>query len=149
MFLFRSLHRQYPVLLYVIDLNPESVDHPKLQCFIHIFHWYAVLTAANIDVAVGTDDALLEPFGKGNTKPVFAARNVRLMDMRVIGRKKNVLKMRAVDANGNTVEAVYFGDVENLSGRKDTLLSITYYPTLNEYMGQATPQIVITHYQTA
>ena len=71
------------------------------------------------------------------------------MDMRVIGRKKNVLKMRAVDANGNTVEAVYFGDVENLSGRKDTLLSITYYPTLNEYMGQATPQIVITHYQTA
>lgn len=93
--------------------------------------------------------ALLEPFGKGNTKPVFAARNVRLMDMRVIGRKKNVLKMRAVDANGNTVEAVYFGDVENLSGRKDTLLSITYYPTLNEYMGQATPQIVITHYQTA
>lgn len=35
--------------------------------------------------------ALLEPFGKGNTKPVFAARNVRLMDMRVIGRKKNVL----------------------------------------------------------
>lgn len=93
--------------------------------------------------------ALLEPFGKGNTKPVFAARNVRLMDMRVMGRKKNVLKMRAVDANGNTVEAVYFGDVENLSGRKDTLLSITYYPTLNEYMGQATPQIVITHYQTA
>lgn len=93
--------------------------------------------------------ALLEPFGKGNTKPVFAARNVRLMDMRVMGRKKNVLKMRAVDANGNTVEAVYFGDVENLSGRKDTLLSITYYPTLNGYMGQATPQIVITHYQTA
>ena len=93
--------------------------------------------------------ALLEPFGKGNTKPVFAARNVRLMDMRVMGRKKNVLKMRAVDVNGNTVEAVYFGDVENLSGRKDTLLSITYYPTLNEYMGQATPQIVITHYQTA
>lgn len=93
--------------------------------------------------------ALLEPFGKGNTKPVFAARNVRLMDMRVMGRKKNVLKMRAVDANGSTVEAVYFGDVENLSGRKDTLLSITYYPTLNEYMGQATPQIVITHYQTA
>lgn len=93
--------------------------------------------------------ALLEPFGKGNTKPVFAARNVRLMDMRVMGRKKNVLKMRAVDANGNTVEAVYFGDVENLSGRKDALLSITYYPTLNEYMGQATPQIVITHYQTA
>ena len=93
--------------------------------------------------------ALLEPFGKGNTKPVFAARNVRLMDMRVMGRKKNVLKMRAVDANGNTLEAVYFVDVENLSGRKDTLLSITYYPTLNEYMGQATPQIVITHYQTA
>lgn len=141
-----------------------SMKRENLESFRKMINDYCTLTPRDLTEKVVIDMempfscvteglirelALLEPFGKGNTKPVFAARNVRLMDMRVMGRKKNVLKMRAVDANGNTVEAVYFGDVENLSGRKDTLLSITYYPTLNEYMGQATPQIVITHYQTA
>lgn len=141
-----------------------SMKRENLESFRKMINDYCMLTPKDLTEKVVIDMempfscvteglirelALLEPFGKGNTKPVFAARNVRLMDMRVMGRKKNVLKMRAVDANGNTVEAVYFGDVENLSGRKDTLLSITYYPTLNEYMGQATPQIVITHYQTA
>ncbi len=141
-----------------------SMKRENLESFRKMINDYCTLTPQDLTEKVVIDMempfscvteglirelALLEPFGKGNTKPVFAARNVRLMDMRVMGRKKNVLKMRAVDANGNTVEAVYFGDVENLSGRKDTLLSLTYYPTLNEYMGQATPQIVITHYQTA
>ena len=141
-----------------------SMKRENLESFRKMINDYCTLTPQDLTEKVVIDMempfsrvteglirelAFLEPFGKGNTKPVFAARNVRLMDMRVMGRKKNVLKMRAVDANGNTVEAVYFGDVENLSGRKDTLLSITYYPTLNEYMGQATPQIVITHYQTA
>lgn len=141
-----------------------SMKRENLESFRKMINDYCTLTPKDLTEKVVIDMempfscvteglirelALLEPFGKENTKPVFAARNVRLMDMRVMGRKKNVLKMRAVDANGNTVEAVYFGDVENLSGRKDTLLSITYYPTLNEYMGQATPQIVITHYQTA
>lgn len=141
-----------------------SMKRENLESFRKMINDYCTLTPQDLTEKVVIDMempfscvteglirelALLEPFGKGNTKPVFAARNVRLMDVRVMGRKKNVLKMRAVDANGNTVEAVYFGDVENLSGRKDTLLSITYYPTLNEYMGQATPQIVITHYQTA
>lgn len=141
-----------------------SMKRENLESFRKMINDYCMLTPKDLTEKVVIDMempfscvteglirelALLEPFGKGNTKPVFAARNVRLMDMRVMGRKKNVLKMRAVDANGSTVEAVYFGDVENLSGRKDTLLSITYYPTLNEYMGQATPQIVITHYQTA
>lgn len=141
-----------------------SMKRENLESFRKMINDYCTLTPKDLTEKVVIDMempfscvteglirelALLEPFGKGNTKPVFAARNVRLMDMRVMGRKKNVLKMRAVDVNGNTVEAVYFGDVENLSGRKDTLLSVTYYPTLNEYMGQATPQIVITHYQTA
>ncbi len=141
-----------------------SMKRENLESFRKMINDYCTLTPKDLTEKVVIDMempfscvteglirelALLEPFGKGNTKPVFAARNVRLMDMRVMGRKKNVLKMRAVDANGNTVEAVYFGNVESLSALKDTLLSITYYPTLNEYMGQATPQIVITHYQTA
>lgn len=92
---------------------------------------------------------LLEPFGKGNTKPVFAARNVVLENVRILGKKKNVLKAEARDGAGSRIEALYFGDIEDLKGKAGQLLSITYYPGLNEYMGKVTPQIIITHYQSS
>ena len=109
--------------------------------------------------------SLLEPFGKGNTKPVFAARNVEILSGRILGKNRNVLKLRVRDATNTTLDAMYFNHVEEflkvlkdrygeegveamLSGRQSPVtLSVTYYPELNEYMGRVTPQIVITHYQ--
>ncbi|MCI9423093.1 MAG: single-stranded-DNA-specific exonuclease RecJ [Dorea sp.] len=109
--------------------------------------------------------SLLEPFGKGNTKPVFAARNVEILSGRILGKNRNVLKLRVRDATNTTLDAMYFNHGEEflkvlkdrygeegveamLSGRQSPVtLSVTYYPELNEYMGRVTPQIVITHYQ--
>ena len=108
----------------------------------------------------------LEPFGKGNTKPVFAARNVTLLSGRILGKNKNVLKLRVRDTSGTEIDAMCFNQVEKmlecleekygersveelLSGRRNAekmTLSLTYYPDINEYMGRVTPQIVITHY---
>lgn len=91
----------------------------------------------------------LEPFGKGNTKPVFAGRNIELLNARILGKNKNVLKLQVKDQKGTVIDAMYFGDIEQFMedtrGRKT--LSLTYYPGINSYMGQTTPQIVITHYQ--
>lgn len=107
---------------------------------------------------------LLEPFGKGNTKPVFAARNVAFTHGRILGKNRNVLKLQACDQFGTEIEAMYFGDVEKfvrfmdkkhgkgtwdrIAGGEcaDADFSITYYPGINEYRGIRTPQIVITHY---
>lgn len=107
---------------------------------------------------------LLEPFGKGNPKPVFASRNAAIRSARLIGKNRNMLRLQLFD--GSTVmEAVYFGDaqafldqVEEKRGRdareaffaggyRDVRISVTFYPGVNEYMGQKTMQIVITHYQ--
>ena len=44
--------------------------------------------------------SLLEPFGKGNTKPVFAVRNVELLGARILGKNRNVLKLRVRDGRG-------------------------------------------------
>lgn len=108
---------------------------------------------------------LLEPFGKGNTKPVFAGRNIELLSGRILGKNKNVLKMQVKDVNQTVIDAMYFGNIDDflsyldikygkgasnafLAGRKEGLkLSLTYYPGINEYMGKKTPQIVVTHYQ--
>ena len=55
---------------------------------------------------------LLEPFGKGNTKPIFAARGVTLLGARILGKNRNVLKIKAQDANGSVIEAMLFQNVE-------------------------------------
>lgn len=94
--------------------------------------------------------SMLEPFGKGNAKPVFGGREVRFTDMRILGKNGNVLKMRARDKSGMTVSAVYFGDVEAFQEKlkeRGGELTITYYPEVNEYMGRRALQIMITHYK--
>lgn len=90
---------------------------------------------------------LLEPFGKGNTKPVFAVRNAKVLNARIVGKNKNVLKMKAQDEYGTKVDAVYFGNAKKMLDRSEQSISLTYYPSVNEYMGNRTIQIVITHYQ--
>lgn len=108
---------------------------------------------------------LLEPFGKGNTKPVFAARDVTLLGARILGKNRNVLKLQVQDVNGCRIEAMLFHHADDflskleeqygktevdalLKGRgRQIRISMTYYPDINEYMGKKTPQIVVTHYR--
>lgn len=92
---------------------------------------------------------LLEPFGKGNTKPLFAERNLRVISPRIFGKNRNVLKCRLEDASGNQMEAVYFGDVETClkAMEEKHVMSFTYYPSVNEYMGRRTLQLTIVNYQ--
>lgn len=92
---------------------------------------------------------LLEPFGKGNTKPLFAERNLRVISPCIFGKNRNVLKCRLEDAAGNQMEAVYFGDVEAClkAMEEKHVMSITYYPSVNEYMGRRTLQLTIVNYQ--
>lgn len=92
---------------------------------------------------------LLEPFGKGNTKPLFAERNLRVISPRIFGKNRNVLKCRLEDAAGNQMEAVYFGDVEAClkAMEEKRVMSFTYYPSVNEYMGRRTLQLTIVNYQ--
>lgn len=108
---------------------------------------------------------ILEPFGKGNPKPVFAERQVQLRSARVLGKNRNVLKMRVEDAQHTAMDAMYFGDVESfldyikrkygipacenlLYGRgRGISMAFTYYPDINEYQGVRTPQIIVQNYK--
>lgn len=92
---------------------------------------------------------LLEPFGKGNPKPLFAERNLRVISPRIFGRNRNVLKCRLQDERGSQMEAVYFGDVEAClkAMEEKQVMSFTYYPSVNEYMGRRSLQLTIVNYQ--
>ncbi len=91
---------------------------------------------------------VLEPFGKGNQKPVFADKNIRVKEKRLVGKNRNVLKLTLEDAQGFCYPAVFFGKAEKFMdflGKKD-IISIVYYPEINSYMGREEVQFVISSY---
>lgn len=108
---------------------------------------------------------LLEPFGKGNTKPVFAERNVEFLKAWILGKNRNILKFRVKDANQTEMDAIYFGDAEKMidymekqfgkrateqvfaGGTAGIKMAVTYYPGINEYMGRKSLQITILNYR--
>ena len=94
---------------------------------------------------------LLEPFGKGNTKPVFVEKDLTVLNTRVLGKNQNVLKMMVQDMNGIRMEALYFGDIPKILAyfeeRKGTKMAFTYYPTVSEYQGNKSLQIIVQNYR--
>lgn len=107
---------------------------------------------------------LLEPFGVGNSKPVFAQKNVLLTKAAVLGKSGRVIKFRILDDLEMPKDMMYFGNVDELcsfleqthgkeqvqqlfrEGNVRLPLTVTYYPDINEYRGVKTVQIIMTNY---
>lgn len=108
---------------------------------------------------------LLEPFGKGNRKPVFAEKDLQVLGARTLGQNKNVLKMQVADKYGTVMDALYFGDIEVIRSylekkfgfaevekmfqnrKSNVVLSVVYYPSINEFRGNRQIQIIIQYYR--
>ena len=107
----------------------------------------------------------LEPFGNGNSKPLFAQKNVTLISGRILGKNKNCGKYTILDEDHNRYEMMYFGNMEKwhefLAGKfgesavdelyggmakTDMKISIAYYPDINSYMGRDSLQIIMSDY---
>ena len=91
---------------------------------------------------------LLEPFGKGNEKPVFADRNLYVKTVSVIGKNKNVLRCQLETEDGTYVPAVQFG-INNIDDipRAGMRISIIYYPDINTFNGIMSLQIIIKEWK--
>ncbi len=108
---------------------------------------------------------ILEPFGTANKKPVFAEKNLHVLGARILGQNRNVIKMQVASVSGVVMDALYFGDAEEFrryleekfgfqetekmfqNRKTDITLSVIYYPTVNEFRGQKSLQIIISDYQ--
>ena len=108
---------------------------------------------------------IMEPFGCANPKPLFAQKNMSVLSARILGARRNVLKMRVADEQGYEMDAIYFGNIDDFNkylssqfpaneveymyhGRKNCVrLSFTYYPDVNEFRGTKTLQLIIQNYQ--
>lgn len=107
---------------------------------------------------------VLEPFGNGNAKPVFARKNVHVLHGRILGKNENVGKYRIQDEEGNFFDMIYFGDLcgwhdflETEFGKEERaklyhegstkiVIQMVYYPDINVYQGKESLQIVMQDY---
>ncbi len=107
----------------------------------------------------------LEPFGKGNEKPLFAEKDLKIKSAFIVGKNANGLRLRVENQYGREMDAIYFGDVAEFfdyigrvygsieaeklkTGRGVTAtISVTYFPKINEYNGFKSLQLMIQNYR--
>lgn len=92
---------------------------------------------------------VLEPFGQGNEKPQFAQKGIHIRNAKVLGRNRNAVKLSMVTPEGTAIDGIWFGEgdafIEDM-GTKQTI-DVIYYPSINEYNGNRTLQMVIKEYR--
>lgn len=91
------------------------------------------------------DLSVLEPFGNGNSKPVFADKNLFVSQINIIGKNRNVLKCVLTNSRGFKISALKFSGEEfkSFPFENGDIVSVTYYPSVNEYAGRKSLQIII------
>lgn len=92
---------------------------------------------------------LLKPFGKGNSRPLFAQKNIKVLNPKIFGKNRNVVKMQLLDESGCAMAGVYFGDGDGFVqfAAEHPSMSIAYYPAVDRYMGRETLQATVVTYQ--
>lgn len=108
---------------------------------------------------------ILEPFGKGNEKPIFADKNISILGACKIGKQKNMLRLNLLNEQGSRMEAMMFRNCEDFElflqekygeaevekiymGQPNNIrIAITYYPSINEFRGNRKIQVTILGWQ--
>lgn len=102
-----------------------------------------------VDEALIEELERLEPFGQGNEKPQFAQKDLAVRSARVMGKNRNVVKLMLVNERGAALDAVVFTDgdlfLEEMGDSRR--MDVVYYPTVNEYNGRRTVQIVVRNWR--
>lgn len=108
--------------------------------------------------------SVLEPFGNGNPKPVFAQKNLHICKGRILGKNSNVGKYLVKDETGRRYDMIYFGNLDKWhdfltehfgqeerdrlyqAGSDVIQISVIYYPDINVYQGRESLQMVMKDY---
>lgn len=104
----------------------------------------------NIDLLLEPDDVTvdlveqisqLEPFGQSNPSPIFAIKNLKIKEKRLMGDNKNHLRLRCI---GGSTELTCIrwkdGDISLVQGDP---LDIAFHPQINEYNGNTSVQLIL------
>ena len=118
-----------------------------------------------ISLSMAQEISILEPYGKGNSKPVFADKNVAVTRATVIGANKNVLKLKLSKKTGKSIDAIYFGSIEDFDNYISTkfgeneknlmyegkinnvVLDLAFNIDINQYNNMKSVQLVLQNFR--
>nr|WP_137698691.1 single-stranded-DNA-specific exonuclease RecJ [Ruminiclostridium herbifermentans] len=156
------------------SLEPDKVDALRLKLnfcstlteddLIARIYIDAQIPIDTVNLQLAEELKLLEPYGKGNSKPLFADKNISVIRASVLGANRNVLKLRLLSNNRYT-DCIYFGDIQEFdcyikckfgeqelnkmySGQNNNVkLDMTFHIDVNEYNGNRNAQIIMQNYR--
>lgn len=119
------------------------------------------ISYANLPLAMQLE--LLEPFGNGNPRPLFAQKDVLFLQGRRMGARGNSARYTVLDDRNGKKELVYFGDLEvfhrfleekfgedairllyGTGGRYP--VHIVYQLGVNRFRGKESPQLIMQNF---
>lgn len=126
-----------------------------------------VLPLRELSLPLIRETALLEPYGKGNPKPLFAATEVLVKRAFVIGKNKNMLRLQVKQEDSGLYTAMLFRGFDGflellerkygakafeqlLAGKGEEegyRVDFLFYPDINEYNGYENIQIIVEHFR--
>lgn len=104
----------------------------------------------NIDLLLEPDDVTvdlveqisqLEPFGQSNPSPIFALKNLKIKEKRLMGDNKNHLRLKCIGGSSElTCIRWKDGDISLVQGDS---LDIAFHPQINEFNGNTSVQLIL------
>lgn len=143
-----------------VSIKYENLEEFKKRCNEHFNNWLQHATVDDLTPSLDVvceinpdiiDERLinninkLKPYGAGNEVPVFATKNLKVEDFKVVGKNQNVLQMK-LKKNFKNIKAVGFGDIKNKFEEigQPLEVDVLYTVELNEWPeGTFTPQLLI------
>ncbi|NSJ92239.1 single-stranded-DNA-specific exonuclease RecJ, partial [Coprococcus sp. MSK.21.13] len=121
------------------------------------------LSPNNVSIDFINKLSILEPFGKGNSSPIFAEKKLEIDKILLLGKDRNTLKFIIKIDNIRKMEGICFGrgnEFEEMlkknygenyrfvmNNPKDIRMDFIFCPTINEYNGYVNPQMRIIDYR--
>lgn len=125
-----------------------------------------VLPLENISTPLIHEIDYLEPYGKENVRPLFAVKDVFITSAKAIGKEKNMLRLIVKSSSSNVSHtAMLFRGYDLFAARVDekygegafegllagtqshVAMDFIFYPSINEYNGIESPQIIIQNFK--
>ena len=126
-----------------------------------------VLPFQQITYGLIKEISYLEPYGKGNTRPLFVEKDIQVIKAAIIGKNRNVLRMtvassvqpalrftamlfQKLDVFEETIKNKYGeSELQALYAGNETsiYMDMTFYPDINEYNGIQTIQLIIQNFR--
>lgn len=158
-----------------LSLKEENVDklRDKLNSYCSLtdddliprVHIDMQLSLQYLNFKLLEDMKCLEPYGKGNSKPLFGEKDLKIRRASILGKNKNVVKMDLVSSFNTSFDGIMFSnsevfmdEISNKYGNSeldnvlkgidnDIIIDIIYYPDINEYKGKTNIQLKVENFR--